>query len=335
MAETKRSSTVPLGRSRIIASISGDGAEASGNSAGPTGTIPKNGGAYSGGNTSNLSVPREGPSSVLAAPSNQSTNCLSSSPAKVAGADRIAPTATAVATVFPVPGATAAALPGSAVGGPDDVTPEAHGQSTLTSDQAVAAPPPGLTSSIEPVDEATGARTRAVTRGRAISDRMSTLSSSHECSTAVGGREASAGTTAAAAMVAGVAVVTAAAAAAAADAISRKRSVASVTEPNKRQCVSPAAQAGRRATMAGGEADAMTCTPLAVQGVPTAGKAVFSAGGVSSKDHFQGAPADGTSESLSQVGRGKTPVYFAGFMQKTWGVHTSSKRYDEPEHYCT
>lgn len=309
MAESKQPSTVPLGRSHITASISGEGAKAVGSSAGPTSTIPKNGGAYPGGITCNLPVSREGdagqgPPSVLpAAPSNRSTSCPSASPAKVPGANCIAPTATAVATVFHVPGVAAAAVPDSAVDEPNNVTLEAHGQSTPTSDQAVAAAPPGLASTIELDDGATGTRTWATTCGQANNDRMSTLSSSHECSTAVGGKEASAGTAAAAAMVAGVAAATVAAAAAAAAAISRKRSMASMAEPNKRQCVSPTAQTGRRVTMAGGEVDAMTCAPSAVQGVPTAGKAVFSAGVSSSKESFQGAPADGTSESLSQVGR--------------------------------
>lgn len=310
-AENKKPSTVPLGRSPITASTSGDGAKVAGNSAGPNSTIPNNGDAYHGGTASNQPVPREGdarqgpPSSALpAASSTQNASHPSASPAMVAGSDRSAPTATAVATVFPAPGAAAAAAtaPGSAVDNPENVTPEGHGRSTSNSDQAVAAAPPGVEPSTEVVDEATGARTRAITRGRANNGQTPALPPTHECSTAVGGREASAETTAVAASVAGVAAATVAAVAAAAAEISRKRSMSSGEEPNKRQCVSPAAQAGRRETMAEGEVDAMPCAPPAVQGVPTARKAVFSAGVVSSKDNFQGAPADGTSEFLSQVG---------------------------------
>lgn len=309
-AENKKPSTVPLGRSPITASTSGDGAKVAGSSAGPNSTIPNNGEAYYGGTASNQPVSREGdarqdpPSSALpAASSTQSSSHPSASPGKGAGADRAAPTATAVATVFPAPGAAAAATaPGSAVNKPENLTPEGYRRLTSHSDQAVAAAPPGLEPSTEVVDEATGARTRAITRGRADNDQTPALPPTHECSTAVGGRETSAGTTAVAARVAGVAAATVAAVAAAAAEISRKRSMSSGEEPNKRQCVSPAAQAGRRETMAGGEVDAMPCVPPAVQGVPTARKAVFSAGVVSSKENFQGAPADGTSEFLSQVG---------------------------------
>ena len=216
----------------------------------------------------------------------------------MAEADRTAPTATAVATVFPAPGA-AAVVPGSADDDPENVTPKDHGRSTPASDQAVAAAPAGLTSGTALVDEARGVRTRATTHGRANNEQASALLSTRECSTAFGGPEASMGTTVVPG-VAGAATATVAAAVAAAVAISGKRSMSSVTEPNKRQCVSPAVQSGRRETMAGGKVDAMPCPPPAVQGVPTARKAAFS-GSVVSKESFQGAPADGTSEFLSQV----------------------------------
>lgn len=109
----------------------------------------------------------------------------------------------------------------------------------------------------------------------------------------------------AAAAAAAAAAVEAAVATGAAAAILGKRSMPTETDPNKRQRVWPAAQAARReTTMVGGDVDAMACASPAVQGVPTARKAVYSAA-VVSKETFQGAPADGTSEFLSQVRKQK------------------------------
>ena len=326
-------------RSTIAPSTGGGGANVVGSSAGPADPIANFDATNPGGLAYTPPAPaanaEQGPPSIPpAAASNPNASCPPVASGAMAGAERATLTATAVTAVVPASDA--------AVDEPEIAATKGQGRSTSVSNENTGATaasvglastgeqpafsgsvpralPSTFSSSTElSVAGATRARTRSTTRRLANNNgRASALvPSSHGCSSTVFGGiiEGSAGGAAGAAAargVAGVAAVTVAAAVAAATvAVSAERSMPPVAEAepdpvaysNKRQRLSRSAQASTRRedTMAEGGKDSMPCA-RSVQSLPTAGKAVF-AGAVVAKGSFQGAPADGTSEFLSQVG---------------------------------